>query len=207
MWSTSAQRPDSEACLYLHIQVQFKTRISIDIFYYIFYIFFILFSGSKYFRNTFFKKPLREIHFNKLSQFIVIGDGSVVSIYNLICAFYHQPQHSAQWSCVRTTRVWPLTSALWELSPPTTSPFNSGHLSRILPWVTFIFPMEKINTFTFHLKQITSPQVRDYSGTYTVKLLPCTSPPSLEYAIPPVCNPREPLTFDMDIRFQQVKPH
>ncbi|XP_029373146.1 FRAS1-related extracellular matrix protein 2b isoform X3 [Echeneis naucrates] len=46
--------------------------------------------------------------------------------------------------------------------------------------------------------------VRDYSGTYTVKLLPCTSPPSLEYTIPPVCNPREPLTFDLDIRFQQV---
>ncbi|XP_049431948.1 FRAS1-related extracellular matrix protein 2b [Epinephelus fuscoguttatus] len=46
--------------------------------------------------------------------------------------------------------------------------------------------------------------VRDYSGTYTVKLIPCTSPPSLEYTIPPVCNPREPLTFDVDIRFQQV---
>ncbi|KAM4566397.1 FRAS1-related extracellular matrix protein 2b [Odontesthes bonariensis] len=46
--------------------------------------------------------------------------------------------------------------------------------------------------------------VRDYSGMYTVKLIPCTSPPSLEYTIPPVCNPREPLTFDLDIRFQQV---
>ncbi|XP_061916520.1 FRAS1-related extracellular matrix protein 2b isoform X1 [Entelurus aequoreus] len=46
--------------------------------------------------------------------------------------------------------------------------------------------------------------VRDYSGTYTVKLLPCTSPPSLEFTIPPVCNPREPVTFDLDIRFQQV---
>ncbi|XP_061575696.1 FRAS1-related extracellular matrix protein 2b [Cololabis saira] len=46
--------------------------------------------------------------------------------------------------------------------------------------------------------------VRDYSGMYTVKLIPCTSPPSLQYNIPPVCNPREPLTFDLDIRFQQV---
>ncbi|KAM4627826.1 FRAS1-related extracellular matrix protein 2b [Polymixia lowei] len=46
--------------------------------------------------------------------------------------------------------------------------------------------------------------VRDYSGTYTVKLVPCTSPPSLEYTIPPACNPREPVTFDLDIRFQQV---
>uniref|UniRef100_A0A1A8MS37 Fras1 related extracellular matrix protein 2b n=1 Tax=Nothobranchius pienaari TaxID=704102 RepID=A0A1A8MS37_9TELE len=46
--------------------------------------------------------------------------------------------------------------------------------------------------------------VRDYSGMYTVKLIPCTSPPSLEYTIPPVCNPREALSFDLDIRFQQV---
>ncbi|XP_061537316.1 FRAS1-related extracellular matrix protein 2b [Phycodurus eques] len=46
--------------------------------------------------------------------------------------------------------------------------------------------------------------VRDYSGAYTVKLLPCTSPPSLEFAVPPVCHPREPVTFDLDIRFQQV---
>ncbi|XP_034024301.1 FRAS1-related extracellular matrix protein 2-like isoform X1 [Thalassophryne amazonica] len=46
--------------------------------------------------------------------------------------------------------------------------------------------------------------VRDYSGMYTVKLVPCMSPPSLEYTIPPVCSPREPLTFDLDIRFQQV---
>lgn len=39
---------------------------------------------------------------------------------------------------------------------------------------------------------------------YTLKLIPCTSPLGLEYTIPPVCNPREPLTFDLDIRFQQV---
>ena len=55
-------------------------------------------------------------------------------------------------------------------------------------------------------KQSFPSQVRDYSGTYTLKLIPCTSPPNLEYNIPPVCNPREPLTFDMDIRFQQVTP-
>ncbi|KAI5624981.1 fras1 related extracellular matrix protein 2b isoform X1, partial [Silurus asotus] len=46
--------------------------------------------------------------------------------------------------------------------------------------------------------------VRDYSGTYTVKLLPCTAPSNLEYTLPPVCNPRGPVTFDLDIRFQQV---
>ncbi|XP_076130115.1 FRAS1-related extracellular matrix protein 2a isoform X2 [Alosa pseudoharengus] len=46
--------------------------------------------------------------------------------------------------------------------------------------------------------------VRDYSGTYTVKLIPCTAAMNVEYSVPPVCNPREPITFDMDIRFQQV---
>ncbi|XP_031415899.1 FRAS1-related extracellular matrix protein 3 [Clupea harengus] len=46
--------------------------------------------------------------------------------------------------------------------------------------------------------------IRDYSGTYTVKLIPCSAAPSGEFSIPPVCHPREPLTFDMDIRFQQV---
>uniref|UniRef100_A0A8D1XWP0 FRAS1-related extracellular matrix protein 2 n=1 Tax=Sus scrofa TaxID=9823 RepID=A0A8D1XWP0_PIG len=46
--------------------------------------------------------------------------------------------------------------------------------------------------------------VRDYSGTYTVKLLPCTTPSHQEYRLPVTCNPREPVTFDLDIRFQQV---
>ncbi|XP_033942134.1 FRAS1-related extracellular matrix protein 3 [Pseudochaenichthys georgianus] len=46
--------------------------------------------------------------------------------------------------------------------------------------------------------------VRDYSGTYTVKLISCMASPNGEFSTPPVCHPREPLTFDMDIRFQQV---
>ncbi|KAF3840915.1 hypothetical protein F7725_006777 [Dissostichus mawsoni] len=46
--------------------------------------------------------------------------------------------------------------------------------------------------------------VRDYSGTYTVKLIPCTTSQNMEYTLPPVCSPREPVTFDLDIRFQQV---
>ncbi|KAG7272327.1 hypothetical protein CRUP_011252 [Coryphaenoides rupestris] len=37
--------------------------------------------------------------------------------------------------------------------------------------------------------------VRDYSGSYTVKLLPCASSPNLEYSIPPTCNPRDPRTL------------
>lgn len=47
-------------------------------------------------------------------------------------------------------------------------------------------------------------KVRDYSGTYTVKLVPCTTPLHQEYRLPVTCNPREPVTFDLDIRFQQV---
>ncbi|XP_038617794.1 FRAS1-related extracellular matrix protein 2 [Tachyglossus aculeatus] len=46
--------------------------------------------------------------------------------------------------------------------------------------------------------------VRDYSGTYTVKLIACTTAPQQEFSIPVICNPREPITFDLDIRFQQV---
>ncbi|KAJ1114419.1 hypothetical protein NDU88_002657 [Pleurodeles waltl] len=46
--------------------------------------------------------------------------------------------------------------------------------------------------------------VRDYSGTYTVKLIPCSTTPYQEYSLPVVCNPREPITFELDIRFQQV---
>nr|XP_023416197.1 FRAS1-related extracellular matrix protein 2 [Cavia porcellus] len=46
--------------------------------------------------------------------------------------------------------------------------------------------------------------VRDYSGTYNVKLVPCTTPSHQEYRLPVTCNPREPVTFDLDIRFQQV---
>ncbi|ESO98011.1 hypothetical protein LOTGIDRAFT_174476 [Lottia gigantea] len=46
--------------------------------------------------------------------------------------------------------------------------------------------------------------VRDYSGMYTIKLIPCTTPMDQEYSLPITCNPRDPLTFDLPIRFQQV---
>lgn len=51
-----------------------------------------------------------------------------------------------------------------------------------------------------------SLQVRDYSGTYTMKMIACTTAPHQEYSLPVICNPREPITFDLDIRFQQVPP-
>ncbi|XP_009868673.1 PREDICTED: FRAS1-related extracellular matrix protein 2-like, partial [Apaloderma vittatum] len=46
--------------------------------------------------------------------------------------------------------------------------------------------------------------VRDYSGTYTVKLIPCTAVPGQQYTLPVICNPQDPIVFDIDIRFQQV---
>ncbi|KAM5311565.1 FRAS1-related extracellular matrix protein 2 [Glossophaga mutica] len=46
--------------------------------------------------------------------------------------------------------------------------------------------------------------VRDYSGSYAVTLLPCTAPPHQGYHLPVTCSPGEPVTFDLDIRFQQV---
>ncbi|CAB1348873.1 unnamed protein product, partial [Coregonus sp. 'balchen'] len=66
------------------------------------------------------------------------------------------------------------------------------HLVRSEP--TYNQPMQQW-TFTSDFA------VRDYSGTYTVKLLPCTSPPSLEYSLPPVCNPREPVSDPVAAEF------
>ncbi|KAJ8280121.1 hypothetical protein GJAV_G00050770 [Gymnothorax javanicus] len=71
------------------------------------------------------------------------------------------------------------------------------NLSLVRSEPTYNQPMQQ---WTF----ISDFAVRDYSGTYTVKLIPCTATPYLEYSFPPACNPREPVTFDLDIRFQQV---
>ncbi|XP_076321017.1 FRAS1-related extracellular matrix protein 2-like [Tachypleus tridentatus] len=46
--------------------------------------------------------------------------------------------------------------------------------------------------------------VRDYSGNYHVKLIPCTATDTMEYSYPLECNPRDPIVFDLQIRFQQV---
>ncbi|XP_076467569.1 extracellular matrix protein 3-like [Babylonia areolata] len=46
--------------------------------------------------------------------------------------------------------------------------------------------------------------VRDYSGLYTVKLIPCLTSPDQEFTQPIVCTPREPVTFELPVRFQQV---
>ncbi|XP_077984509.1 extracellular matrix protein 3-like [Glandiceps talaboti] len=46
--------------------------------------------------------------------------------------------------------------------------------------------------------------VRDYSGNYIIKLVPCSTANEIEYSLPIVCNPRDPITFELPIRFQQV---
>ncbi|XP_053543455.1 FRAS1-related extracellular matrix protein 2b [Ictalurus punctatus] len=79
----------------------------------------------------------------------------------------------------------------------TDHPGLTFNLSLVRSEPTYNQPMQQ---WTF----VSDFAVRDYSGTYTVKVLPCTAPPSLEYTLPPVCNPREPVAFDLDIRFQQV---
>ena len=39
---------------------------------------------------------------------------------------------------------------------------------------------------------------------YQVKLLPCTVTLNQPYSIPMVCNPGQPVTFDLPVRFQQI---
>ncbi|XP_042885608.1 FRAS1-related extracellular matrix protein 2-like, partial [Penaeus japonicus] len=46
--------------------------------------------------------------------------------------------------------------------------------------------------------------VRDYSGRYKVHLLPCTVTEDVAYSLPLLCNPRESVEFDLQVRFQQV---
>ena len=39
---------------------------------------------------------------------------------------------------------------------------------------------------------------------YQVKLLPCTATLNQPYSVPIVCNPGQPVTFDLPVRFQQI---
>ncbi|XP_052422928.1 FRAS1-related extracellular matrix protein 2a isoform X2 [Carassius gibelio] len=88
------------------------------------------------------------------------------------------------------------------------SPVKSFVLSADHPGLTFNLTLVRTEpTYSQPVQQwmfISDFAVRDYSGTYTVKLIPCTAALNVEYTVPPVCNPREPVTFDLDIRFQQV---
>uniref|UniRef100_A0AAR2LKM0 Calx-beta domain-containing protein n=1 Tax=Pygocentrus nattereri TaxID=42514 RepID=A0AAR2LKM0_PYGNA len=88
------------------------------------------------------------------------------------------------------------------------SSLSSMVMSADHPGLTFTLTLVRTEpTYNQPMQQwsfVSDFAVRDYSGTYTVKLIPCSASPNGEFSIPPVCHPREPLTFDMDIRFQQV---
>ncbi|XP_061440792.1 FRAS1-related extracellular matrix protein 3 isoform X1 [Rhineura floridana] len=93
------------------------------------------------------------------------------------------------------------------MSHPGTS-LSSMVMSADHPGLTFTLSLSQSEQ-TFHQpmqqwKFISDFAIRDYSGTYTVKLIPCIAAPSQEYTQPVICSPREPITFDLDIRFQQV---
>ncbi|KAA0703978.1 FRAS1-related extracellular matrix protein 2 ECM3 -like protein [Triplophysa tibetana] len=88
------------------------------------------------------------------------------------------------------------------------SPVKSMVLSADHPGLTFNLTLIRTEpTYNQPVQQwtfISDFAVRDYSGTYTVKLIPCAAALNVEYLMTPICNPREPVTFDLDIRFQQV---
>ncbi|KAK3521428.1 hypothetical protein QTP70_004450 [Hemibagrus guttatus] len=88
------------------------------------------------------------------------------------------------------------------------SPLTSMVMSTAHPGLTFNLSLVRTEpTYNQPVQQWTFSSdfaVRDYSGTYTVKLIPCTTALNIEYSVPAVCDPREPVTFDMEIRFQQV---
>uniref|UniRef100_H3AF05 FRAS1 related extracellular matrix 2 n=2 Tax=Latimeria chalumnae TaxID=7897 RepID=H3AF05_LATCH len=96
---------------------------------------------------------------------------------------------------------------LFVMSHPASS-LTSMIMSADHPGLTFTISLVRSEpTYNQPMQQwsfISDFAVRDYSGTYTVKLIPCTTAPHQEHSIPLVCNPREPITFDLDIRFQQV---
>ncbi|KAK6494141.1 FRAS1-related extracellular matrix protein 2-like [Huso huso] len=93
------------------------------------------------------------------------------------------------------------------MAHPGTS-LSSMVMSAYHPGLTFTLSLVRTEpTYNQPVQQwsfISDFAIRDYSGTYTVKLIPCSAAPNQEFSNPPVCNPREPITFDMDIRFQQV---
>uniref|UniRef100_F6SBL8 FRAS1-related extracellular matrix protein 2 n=1 Tax=Monodelphis domestica TaxID=13616 RepID=F6SBL8_MONDO len=96
---------------------------------------------------------------------------------------------------------------LFVLSHPASS-MSSMIISADHPGLTFSLRLIRSEpTYNQPVQQwsfVSDFSVRDYSGTYTVKLIACSTSPHQEYSLPVICNPREPITFDLDIRFQQV---
>ncbi|KAM7179831.1 FRAS1-related extracellular matrix protein 2 [Macrochelys suwanniensis] len=96
---------------------------------------------------------------------------------------------------------------LFVMSHPASS-LSSMVMSADHPGLTFSLSLVRSEpTYNQPIQQwsfVSDFAVRDYSGTYTLKLIACTTVPHQEYSVPVICNPREPITFDLDIRFQQV---
>ena len=51
---------------------------------------------------------------------------------------------------------------------------------------------------------VTSFQIRDYSGSYKIQLLPCLTQVNQTYRSPVDCVPQSPAIFNLQIRLQQV---
>ncbi|XP_074087677.1 FRAS1-related extracellular matrix protein 3 [Macrotis lagotis] len=93
------------------------------------------------------------------------------------------------------------------MSHPGTS-LSSMVTSMDHPDLTFTLSLLRSQP-TFHQPEqqwsfVSDFSIRDYSGTYTIKLIPCVAAPQQEYTLPMICHPQELITFDLDIRFQQV---
>uniref|UniRef100_G3VZM2 Calx-beta domain-containing protein n=1 Tax=Sarcophilus harrisii TaxID=9305 RepID=G3VZM2_SARHA len=93
------------------------------------------------------------------------------------------------------------------MSHPGTS-LTSVVMSVDHPGLTFTLTLLSSEP-TFHRPEqrwsfVSDFAIRDYSGTYTIKLVPCVAAPQQEHTLPMTCHPREPIAFDLDIRFQQV---
>ncbi|XP_043828212.1 FRAS1-related extracellular matrix protein 3 [Dromiciops gliroides] len=93
------------------------------------------------------------------------------------------------------------------MSHPGTS-LSSLVMSMDHPGLTFTLSLLRSEP-TFHQPGqqwsfVSDFAIRDYSGTYSIKLIPCVAALQQEYTFPIICHPREPITFDLDIRFQQV---
>lgn len=76
-------------------------------------------------------------------------------------------------------------------------PHQSFRLSLVSSEQTFEYPKQ---TWQFQSQFA----LRDYTGVYFIKLIPCTADEGVTYSEPPTCHPRDPATFTLPIRFQQV---
>uniref|UniRef100_A0A4W4G1W9 Calx-beta domain-containing protein n=1 Tax=Electrophorus electricus TaxID=8005 RepID=A0A4W4G1W9_ELEEL len=96
---------------------------------------------------------------------------------------------------------------LFVTSHPASS-LTSMVMSKDHPGLTFNLSLVRNEAVSNPLRQqwtfSSDFAVRDYSGTYRVKLIPCIIALNIRSSLTAVCSPTEPIAFDLDIRFQQV---